>query len=110
MSRTEILRTIAPAKINWTLEVLGRRSDGYHEIRSVMQTISLSDHLQLHTASTPALHVDGPAAERLTGEDNLVFRVAKAFPDVPTPELSSLANYHDRARSVPAHRNGDATS
>lgn len=39
------MRTVAPAKINWTLEVLGRRDDGYHEIRSVMQTIDLCDDL-----------------------------------------------------------------
>jgi 4-diphosphocytidyl-2-C-methyl-D-erythritol kinase len=37
------VRTRAPAKINWTLEVLGKREDGYHEIRSVMQTIDLCD-------------------------------------------------------------------
>jgi 4-diphosphocytidyl-2-C-methyl-D-erythritol kinase len=39
------MRTIAPAKINWTLEVLGRRDDGYHEIRSVMQTIDVCDEV-----------------------------------------------------------------
>ena len=39
------MRTVAPAKINWTLEVLGRREDGYHEIKSVMQTIDLCDEL-----------------------------------------------------------------
>jgi hypothetical protein len=32
----------APAKINLTLEVLGKRTDGFHEIRSVLQTIDLS--------------------------------------------------------------------
>jgi 4-diphosphocytidyl-2-C-methyl-D-erythritol kinase len=39
------MRTVAPAKVNWTLEVLGRRDDGYHEVRSVMQTIDLSDEV-----------------------------------------------------------------
>ena len=33
----------APAKINLTLEVLSKRNDGYHEIRSVIQTIDLYD-------------------------------------------------------------------
>lgn len=40
------LTVLAPAKVNLTLEVLGTRSDGYHEIRSVMQTVSLCDTLR----------------------------------------------------------------
>lgn len=36
---------VAPAKINLTLEILGKRKDGYHEIRSVMQTVDLCDML-----------------------------------------------------------------
>jgi 4-diphosphocytidyl-2-C-methyl-D-erythritol kinase len=56
-----IVRAVAPAKINWTLEVLGVRPDGYHEIRSVMQTIDLRDTVELSPA--PELqrqHVDPP--------------------------------------------------
>jgi 4-diphosphocytidyl-2-C-methyl-D-erythritol kinase len=45
-----MMRTVAPAKINWTLEVLGRRDDGYHEIRSVMQTIDLCDEVVVNRA------------------------------------------------------------
>ena len=41
----------APAKINLTLEVLGRRSDGFHEIRSVVQTISLCDLIEVSAAT-----------------------------------------------------------
>jgi len=40
-----MLKVTAPAKINLTLEVLGRRADGFHEIRSVMQALSLYDIL-----------------------------------------------------------------
>jgi 4-diphosphocytidyl-2-C-methyl-D-erythritol kinase len=40
----------APAKINLTLEVLGQRADGYHEVRSVIQTISLCDSLSFEPA------------------------------------------------------------
>ena len=44
---TKVLTVTAPAKINLTLEVLGKRPDGYHEIRSVLQTIDLCDTLSL---------------------------------------------------------------
>jgi 4-diphosphocytidyl-2-C-methyl-D-erythritol kinase len=54
------IRTIAPAKINWTLEVLGKRPDGYHEIRSVMQTIDLCDEITIGPAETLTLEVRGP--------------------------------------------------
>ncbi len=37
------LTAAAPAKINWPLEVLGRRDDGFHEVRTVMQTIDICD-------------------------------------------------------------------
>lgn len=46
----------APAKINLTLEVLGRRPDGYHEIRSIIQTISLFDTLHFSDAKDVKIH------------------------------------------------------
>ena len=44
----------APAKINLTLEVLGRRDDGYHDIVSVMQAIDLCDKVKLSGLGLPA--------------------------------------------------------
>ena len=41
----------AYAKLNLTLDILGRRPDGYHEMRMVMQSVSLCDHLQIQTCS-----------------------------------------------------------
>ena len=41
------LEGCAPAKLNLTLEVLGRRADGYHEVASIMHTLSLCDTLTL---------------------------------------------------------------
>jgi 4-diphosphocytidyl-2-C-methyl-D-erythritol kinase len=41
----------APAKLNLTLEVLGKRADGYHEVRSVVQTIELCDQLHFRTSN-----------------------------------------------------------
>ena len=74
-----ILRAFA--KINWTLDVLGKRPDGYHEIASVMQTLELHDVLTL--SRIPAgivLDVDGPEAEGVpTDERNLIWRAATAL-------------------------------
>lgn len=70
------MRTIAPAKINWTLEVLCRRADGYHEVRSVMQTIDLCDELEAHAADSLTLEVNGP--QEPPGDD-LVIRAARSL-------------------------------
>lgn len=71
-----MLATVAPAKINWTLEVLGRRPDGYHEIASLMSTVSLCDELTLVPAQTWRVTVDAPPAVRaeLESANNLVCR------------------------------------
>ena len=45
-----MITVYAPSKINLTLEVLGKRPDGYHEIRSVLQTIDLYDTLHFSDA------------------------------------------------------------
>jgi 4-diphosphocytidyl-2-C-methyl-D-erythritol kinase len=50
----------APAKINLTLEVLGKRSDGFHEIRSVLQTIDLCDTLHLEVGRGISFQCDTP--------------------------------------------------
>jgi 4-diphosphocytidyl-2-C-methyl-D-erythritol kinase len=63
-----------PAKINLTLEVLGRDPDGYHRIASVMQAISLVDTLTLEPA--PGLELTCSDAT-LQGPDNLVLRAAR---------------------------------
>ena len=63
----------AYAKINLTLEVLGRRADGYHEVRTVLQTVGLAD--RLHVELAPDLKVSCSVPD-LEGEDNLVWRAA----------------------------------
>jgi 4-diphosphocytidyl-2-C-methyl-D-erythritol kinase len=69
------LTTVAPAKINWTLEVLGKRDDGYHEIRSVMQTIELHDELSFEPSDAIEVTYEGQEAP----EGDLVARAAEAF-------------------------------
>jgi 4-diphosphocytidyl-2-C-methyl-D-erythritol kinase len=69
-------RALAPAKINWTLEVLGRRDDGYHELRSVLQTISLCDQVTVAESDETRLTLSGHVSglHGLTGEQNLAYK------------------------------------
>jgi 4-diphosphocytidyl-2-C-methyl-D-erythritol kinase len=46
------IRLLAPAKVNLTLEVLGKRSDGYHELRSVLATVDLADRVRVAAGKT----------------------------------------------------------
>ncbi len=66
----------AHAKVNLSLEVLGKRSDGFHDVLTVMQSISLSDRLQIEEGENLSLLCE-PAS--LEGEDNLVLRAARAL-------------------------------
>jgi len=63
----------APAKINLTLEILRKRDDGYHEIASVMQAVSLCDTLTFELASDTTLDCDDAT---LATEDNLALKAA----------------------------------
>lgn len=63
------------AKINLTLSVLGRRPDGYHDLASVMQTISLHDTLRITTGSDEEITCDCDAPE-LRSPENLAPRAA----------------------------------
>lgn len=68
-----MLTLSAPAKVNLTLEVLGRRSDGCHDIASVFQAIDLADTLLLEPGPDLSFSCDRP---ELDSRDNLAFRAA----------------------------------
>jgi 4-diphosphocytidyl-2-C-methyl-D-erythritol kinase len=71
------LRDTAKAKLNLTLEVLARRADGYHEVRSLVGFTELGDSVALEPGDELALAVDGPFAGALQG-DNLIIAAADA--------------------------------
>ncbi|MGA2159230.1 MAG: 4-(cytidine 5'-diphospho)-2-C-methyl-D-erythritol kinase [Dehalococcoidia bacterium] len=71
-----MLTARAPAKINLVLEVLGKRSDGYHEIKSIIQTISLFDVLSFE--KNDRLEI-GCNIASLQSPDNLVVKAAEAL-------------------------------
>ena len=67
----------AAAKVNLALEVLDRRTDGYHEIATVMQTVDLADRLTLEESD--ALELRCAASDVPTDETNLALRAALAL-------------------------------
>ena len=70
----------APAKINLSFEIKGRRPDGFHEIETLMTPISLADQLAIEVSTDPGeirFSCDDPLLPR--GDDNLVVRAAKLF-------------------------------
>jgi len=75
------LHLFAPAKVNWTLEVLGRREDGYHEVMTILQTLDIGDRVALSPSDEVQVRVSGRVgglAEE-SPEQNLAFRAAVAL-------------------------------
>jgi 4-diphosphocytidyl-2-C-methyl-D-erythritol kinase len=67
------------AKINWSLRVLGKRTDSYHEIDTVLQTISLHDTLTFQLTDEPQIVLSCDDRSIATDEPNLAWRAAEAL-------------------------------
>jgi 4-diphosphocytidyl-2-C-methyl-D-erythritol kinase len=76
--KATLLRVRAPAKINRSLRIVGTAADGYHDLRTVFQSLALHDTLTFRERSGPfGLECDDPACP--TDERNLVWRAAEAI-------------------------------
>lgn len=73
------------AKINWTLEILGRRTDGYHELRTILQTVNLADTLNF-TLLDHDIVVECDHPEVPTDERNLVWKAASLLRELTGPD------------------------
>jgi len=74
------MQVLAPAKINLSLRVLGRRGDGFHEIETLIAPISLCDEIKIERRSSRqeiAFRCDNPSVPK--GKGNLVVRAANVF-------------------------------
>jgi 4-diphosphocytidyl-2-C-methyl-D-erythritol kinase len=81
----------APAKVNLTLRVLGRRGDGYHEIESLVAFADFGDRLSFSRGGNLSLTTRGPsAAQAGPGEDNLVLKAARALAARPDIALGAF--------------------
>ena len=73
----QIITEIAHAKINFTLSVGNKRSDGYHDIDSIMHSISLADTITLKKSNVLTLSIIHGSAPK--GKENLMFQAAELF-------------------------------
>jgi len=79
MAPAAALREAAPAKINLALHVTGRRSDGYHELDSLVVFTAAGDRLTARPDDDISLKIEGPMAAGLEADGNLVLRAAEAL-------------------------------
>lgn len=71
----------AMAKINLGLDVLRKRSDGYHDLRMIMQTVYLYDQIEISEVKTSGITLTTNAGYLPVNEDNLVYKAAKLLMD-----------------------------
>lgn len=77
LARREV-RVRAPGKINLSLRVGPRETDGYHRLSTVYQAVSVYEDLAARACDTVRVTVNGPGAEQVpTGDDNLAVRAAR---------------------------------
>src|SRR5262245_31195117 len=73
------LQLQAFAKINWTLKILGKRSDGYHEIDTVLQTVSLDDDLAFSSRNDGQVILHTDAQDLPKDNTILIVKAANAL-------------------------------
>ena len=70
-----------PAKVNLGLRVVGRRPDGYHDLDTVFQRVTLFDRLRLQLTETGGVELSCPDSELPMGEGNIAWRAARLLLD-----------------------------
>jgi len=94
-SRRTPMQLKAWAKINWSLDILGQREDGYHKMDMVMQLIELHDDITIEPADSLSLQVDGHVHVPDT-KDNLILRAAEALRSHAGIEKGAAIRLHKR--------------
>jgi 4-diphosphocytidyl-2-C-methyl-D-erythritol kinase len=73
------MKLLSLAKLNLYLEIIGKEPDGYHQIESIMQTISLSDKVEVEPSDIPGIFVSSNISSLPVDERNLAYKAAKLF-------------------------------
>ena len=82
----------APAKINLYLDVVSKRSDGYHDIKSIMHTVSLADIVTVENTSDGQITLTSNFPHVPTDEKNIAYKAAKRF--LETANIKHGARIH----------------
>ncbi len=78
----ETLTLSAPAKINYLLDVIGKRSDGYHDLRMIMQRVNLCDEIKLTLTNTSGINVICNSNGAPNGPNNIAWKASRALFDI----------------------------
>lgn len=70
---------LSPAKVNLTFEILGKREDSYHEIKSIMQPVNLFDHVTVAVSEGSGIEIISKGVTVPEDETNLAHKAAKAY-------------------------------
>lgn len=106
------IRVKTPAKINLVLEIPGKRADGFHEIQSIMQAVSLFDYLeiQIQEAGERRIELGGNSALIPYDQDNIAFKAADAFLNFTGIEKQKINIYIEKNIPVAAGLAGGSSN
>ena len=93
-----MVQELAFAKINLTLDILGKRSDGYHSLQTIMQSLDLADVVELEKSNAIELKISGNDSLP-TDENNLAFRAVLAVNKACGKNLGVIINL---SKKIPA--------
>jgi 4-diphosphocytidyl-2-C-methyl-D-erythritol kinase len=77
----------APAKINYLLDVIRKRSDGYHDLRMIMQRVNLCDEISLTLTRSPGINVICNSQNAPDGPDNIAWKAARTLLDIAGSDI-----------------------
>ncbi|MCM0084456.1 4-(cytidine 5'-diphospho)-2-C-methyl-D-erythritol kinase [Geomonas sp. Red32] len=93
------LQLKAPAKVNYRLDVLGKRPNGYHDLRMIMQRVDLCDDIELSLSDVPGIRVTCGKAGVPDGPDNIAWKAADALLKISGREVGIDINI---AKNIPS--------
>ena len=106
------IKVKTPAKINLTLEILNKREDGFHNLQSIMQTVSLYDYLTFEVTEAEKLEINlsGNSGQIPYNESNLIYKAAVKFFEKANIDNIKLNVYIEKNIPIAAGLAGGSTN